>query len=351
MFFKSKKVIGLDIGTSSLKLAELDVSKGGAVLQGFRVAPTPLNSVSGGEITDVGSLSTAIRGLADDLRSSRKSVATGMWGMAVIVKKITMAKPESKKVLKDTIRYEAEQYIPFDINNVSLAYHVLESVSTPGAIDVLLIAAQNELVGQYQQAIEIAGLSCAVIDVAGFALANLFELNYGKFPGENIGLLNFGAAVTNFVVISNGDVVFCRDIPVGGMNYTNEISKSMGISVQEAEMLKLSAVARQEVPDEVVSLISATNETVAEEVRNSLDFLNATTNGLTLNRCLVTGGASSTTGLMDAVARVSSLTLEPFNPFIRIKVNSKKVAPEFLSQISSFSAIAMGLGLRQGGDS
>jgi type IV pilus assembly protein PilM len=350
MFFKSKKVIGLDIGTSSLKLVELDVSKNGAVLQGFRLAPTPPNTVAGGEISDPATLGSAIRMLTTELGSKRKAVNTGMWGTAVIVKKITMPKMD-RKLLNDQIRYEAEQYIPFDIANVSLAHHVLTSPSSPDTQDVLLIAAQNELVAQYSQTIEMAGLECRIVDVNGFALANCFEMNYGRFPGENIGLFNFGASVTNFVVISNGEIVFCRDISVGGLNYTNEISKSMGISIHEAEMLKLSAVARQEVPDDVVSLISATNETMAEEVRNSLDFLSATTNGLALNRCLVTGGASGTTGLMDSISRVTGLSLEPFNPFIQVKPNAKKLSPEYLQQISAFSAISIGLGLREAGDS
>lgn len=349
MFFKSKKVIGLDIGTSSLKLAELDVTKGGATLQSFRLAPTPLNAINGGEISDPASLGSAIRALVAESGTKRKLAATGMWGMSVIVKKITMPKMD-RKMLNDQIRYEAEQYIPFDINNVSLSHHVLSTSSTPDTDDVLLIAAQNELVSQYTQSLEIGGLECKVLDVSGFALANCYEMNYGRNV-ENVGLLNFGASVTNFVVISNGEVVFCRDIPVGGSNYTNEISKGMGVSTQEAEILKLSAVARQEVPDDVISLISATNETVADEVRNSLDFLNATTNGLALNRCLVTGGASVTTGLMDAVSRISGLPLESFNPFQRVRANTRRLADGDLDRMAVFAGVALGLGMRQAGDS
>lgn len=348
MFFKSKKVIGLDIGSSSLKLVEMDVSKNGAVLQNFRLAPTPQGAVTEGEITDPSSLGSAVRMLADDLGSRRKNVCTGMWGMAVIVKKITMPKMD-RKLLNDQIRYEAEQYIPFDINNVSLAHHVLGG-GAGDTMDVLLVAAQSEIVKNYSDAVELAGLDCKVLDVNGFALANCFEMNYGRFPGENIGILNIGASVTNFVVISNGDIVFCRDVSTGGSHYTNAISKGMGVSQQEAEMLKLSAVARQEVPDDVVSLISSTNESVADEIRNSFDFLSATTNGLTLNRCLVTGGASMTTGLMDAINRMTGLALEPFNPFLRVKTNAKKLEPEYVQQITPLASIALGLGLREMGD-
>ncbi|WP_374078171.1 type IV pilus assembly protein PilM [Bdellovibrio bacteriovorus] len=349
MFFKSKKVIGLDIGTSSIKLAEMDFSGKGAQLLSFGFAPTPPNSVSGGEIVDIASVGVAIQSLINEVKSKRKSIATAMWGTAVIVKKITIPKMD-KKLIKDQIRFEAEQYIPFDINNISLAHHILAGSSSPDTMDILLIAAQNELVTQYTQVIEVSGLTCGVLDVSGFALANAFELNYGKIPGEVIGLLNFGASITNFVVVQNGEVIFCRDIPVGGANYTNEIHKAMGVTVAEAEALKLSAISRREVPDEVHSIISATNEAVTEEIRSSLDFLSATTNGLVLNRCFYTGGSSATSGLTETVSRVTGILLEPFNPFLRVKANPKKFSPEYLEQISSFAGVVTGLALREVGD-
>ncbi|MGZ3771406.1 MAG: type IV pilus assembly protein PilM [Bdellovibrio sp.] len=350
MFFKSKKVIGLDIGTSSIKLAELEFKgKGNAQLLSFGFAPTPVNSVSGGEIIDIASVGLAIQALINEVKTKRKNVATAMWGTAVIVKKITIPKMD-KKLVNDQIRFEAEQYIPFDINNISLSHHVIPGPANVDTMDVLLIAAQNELVNQYTQVVEISGLSCSVIDVSGFALANAFELNYGKLPGETIGLLNFGASITNFVVLQNGEVIFCRDIPVGGSNYTNEIHKTMGVTVAEAEALKLSAISKREVPDEVHSVISATNETVTEEIRSSLDFLSATTNGLMLNRCFYTGGSSATSGLVETVRRVTGIPMQPFNPFLKIKANPKKFSPEYLEQISSFAGVVTGLGLRQLGD-
>lgn len=349
MLFKSKKVIGLDIGTSSIKLAEMDVGGKDVQLLSFGFVPTPPNSVTGGEIVDVGSVGNAIKTLINEVKTKRKNVATAMWGTAVIVKKITIPKMD-KKLIKDQIRFEAEQYIPFDINNISLAYHVLTGSSSPDTIDLLLIAAQNELVSQYTQVLEVCGLNCGVLDVSGFALANSFELNYGKFNHEVIGLLNFGASITNFVVVKDGEVIFCRDIPVGGINYTNEIHKVMGITIPEAEALKLSASSGKEVPDEVHSIISATNDAVTEEIRSSLDFLSATTNGLTLNRCYYTGGSSATSGLVEAVSRTNNVPMEILNPFLKVKANPKKFTPDYLEQISSFASVVTGLALRQMGD-
>jgi type IV pilus assembly protein PilM len=349
MFFTSKRVIGLDIGTSSIKLAEMDVSRKGAQLLSFGFAPIPQGAVTGGEISDVPSVGMAIQSLVAEVGSKRKVAATAMWGTAVIVKKITIPRID-KKLIKDQIRFEAEQYIPFDINNISLAHHVLSSSASPDTMDILLVAAQNELVTQYTQAITMTGLSCGVLDVSGFALANCFELNYGRIPRDVIGILNFGASITNFVVIQNGEVIFCRDIPVGGANYTNEIHKAMGVTIAEAEALKLSAVSGREVPDEVHSIISATNEAITDEIRNSLDFLSATTNGTTLNRCFFTGGSSGISGLVESVSRSTGIPMEPFNPFVAVRANPKKFSPEYLHQISNFAGVAIGLALRTPGD-
>lgn len=349
MFFKSNKVIGLDIGTTSIKLAELKVSRNGATLESFAIVPTPASSVAGGEIHDITSVAMAIQSLIQEAKTKTKLAATGMWGTAVIVKKVTMPRMD-RKLIKDQIRFEAEQYIPFDLSNVSLAYHELHTNNTPESMDVLLIAAQNELVIQYSQAVEVAGLKCSVLDVSGFALANLFEFNYGKV-GETVGLVNVGANVTNFVVIQNGDVVFCRDIPVGGATYTNEIHKTLGITIQEAESLKMSASAGREVPDDVHSVLSQTNEVIADEIRNAIDFLGATTNGVNIHRFYVSGGASITPGLTDTLVRSTGISCEPLSPWLKIKGNPKKVNLQYMEQVTAFSPVALGLALRKAGDS
>ncbi|MEK6775047.1 MAG: type IV pilus assembly protein PilM [Bdellovibrionota bacterium] len=349
MFFSSKRVIGLDIGTSSIKMAEMEVSKSGATLLSFVLAPTPTNSVSTGEISNPNMVGGVISGMFSELRSKRKYVSTGLWGTAVIVKKITIPKME-KKLIRDQIRFEAEQYIPFDVNNISLDYFLLSNSNSPDTLDVLLVAAQNEVVNQYVSTITNAALKIAVIDVSGFALANTFEMNYGRFRNENIGVFNFGSSVTNFVVISHGQVIFCRDIPVGGSNYTNEISKNLGVSLIEAESLKISASLRREVPEEVHSIIGSTSEAVIEEIKNSLDFLSATTNGLTLNRCFYTGGGAATSGMIDSMIKSTGLGFEPMNCFRKIKYSSKKISPAYLQQIGNYSSVALGLAARQDGD-
>jgi type IV pilus assembly protein PilM len=254
------------------------------------------------------------------------------------------------RLLKEQIKFEAEQYIPFDVNNISLTHLVLPTLSQGSTMDVLLIAAQNEIITQYLAAIENANLTTSILEVTGFSLANIFEYNYGKFRDQVIGIFNFGASVTNFVVIAQGDVVFSRDILVGGSSYTNEISKNLGISIPEAESLKISASSKKDIPEEVGTYMQITTDSIIDEIKNSMDLLNVSTNGIAINKCYYTGGAGSTLGLIESLVKSTGVPFELLNPFKKMQANPKKFSPAFLKQINQFSAVSLGLALRQVSD-
>lgn len=348
MLFGSKKLIGLDIGTSTIKIAEMEVGRGNVQLNSFGFVPTPASSLNGGEITNAGAISQVVQLLLKEIKTKRKLVCTGLWGTAVIVKKITIPRIE-KKLISEQIQWEAEQYLPFDISTISLAYHVVNPNSTHETMDILLIAAQHEIVNQYRSAIHGSGAELGILDVSGFALANVFEVNYGRSK-DTIGLINIGSGVTNFVVLNQGEVIFSRDVAIGGFNYTNEISKELSITLPEAESLKLSAVNRGAVPDEVHSIISATNDLVTDEIRNSFEFFVGSNTGAAFSRCFVTGGSSSVPGLMEQISKATNVSTERMNPFNRIRA-AKSFTSAYLKQIAPFAAVAMGLGARQVGDS
>ena len=348
-FLKSKKVIGVDIGSSSIKIVEADSGSQSIDLLAFGIAPTPDGAVSNGEIVDPPAIAATVRGLIDDIGTKRKLLSTAMSGSAVMVRKITIPKIE-KKFIRDQVRFEAEQNIPFDINQIVLSHHVLSHSSSIDTMDVLLVAAQNVFISQIHQVCGLIGLECGVLDVAGFALANTFEANYGRLPGT-VGIFNFGASSTSFVVLLNGEVVFYRDIPVGGILYTSEIHKNLGLTLPEAESLKIAASTSRDVPDEVHSILSAMNEQTAEEVRNILEVLSASSNGLSLNRCFYSGGSAATPGLIDAASKAAGVKFEYFNPALRVKANSKKFSAQYLNQIAPFMSVSLGLSLRKVGDS
>ena len=350
MFFKSKKLIGLDIGTANIKMAELEVTRKGGHLTSFSVMPTPPRAINGGEVTDPGAISDTLNGMITSLKPKRKNVAVGLWGTSVITKRISIPQMD-EKLVAGQIKWEAEQYIPFDINEVNVDFKTLKHFqASPETMEVLLVAARQDMAFLYQDIVQSAGLTCSVIDVSGFALANCFLHNWPATQGQTIAVMNVGAGITNFVVIENGEVIFCRDIPVGGLTYTAEIQKAMGVSQEEAEAMKISACTGQAAPDEVPKIIQASHELICEEVQSSLDFFVNTTPGLPVHQCFVTGGAARTTGLLSALGQSTKLQLESFNPFQLITVDEKTLSPSYISEIRDFAAVAMGLGLRLTGD-
>ena len=350
MFFKSKKLIGLDIGSANIKLAEIDYSRKGSTLVNFVIRPTPPRAINGGELADPAAISETIKSMMVTLKSKRKIAAVGLWGTSVITKRITVPQMD-EKLVGGQIRWEAEQYIPFDINEVNIDFKVLKNFqSSPETMDILLVAARQDVALLYQDIVQSAGLQCGVIDVSGFALANCFMNNWGAVKGQTVALMNIGASVTNFIVIENGEIVFCRDIPVGGHSYTSEIQKGMGISPEEAEAMKISACTGQAAPEDVAKLIQATHDVIAEEIQSSLDFFVNTTPGLPVQQCFVTGGASRTVGLIKHLGQHTKMSFQIFDPFRAVRINDKNLNSEFVSEIRDFASTSVGLGMREVGD-
>ncbi len=345
MFFGEKKLVAIDIGTTSLKLAEIESSRRGLVLKRFAIYPLNPGLVVGGEISDAAAVAQCISTLVKSNKIKTKFAATGLWGGSVIVKKISMPKMEASLVAEQ-VKWEAEQYIPFDINEISLEHHILKNRANSDSLEVLLVAAKQDFVFRSVETIESAGLSCSVLDVSAFALANCFEANYGQLDGT-VALLNIGASVTNLVVLDRGEVIFCRDIPVGGGSYTNEINKAMGVSLVEAESLKISASMGQEVPSEVNSIIAAASEQVVEEIRNSFEFYTATAAGANIQRLYVSGGSIYIPGLVEQLAKTIGAPYEIFDPFLKITYDQKMFTAEAISQIKAICPVAIGLAMRK----
>lgn len=343
-----KKLIGLDIGSSTIKMAELEVKGGIPRLLSFNFLPTPQGSVGAGDISNIAAVAETIQVLKQKTKTKTNLVAIGMWGTSVIIKKIAMPRVE-KKLIPQQIQWEAEQYIPFDPSEISLTYHILPGPPNTETIDVLLVAAQNAIVSQFLNTITSAGLDIGVLDVGGFALANCFELNYGKAMGQTIALLNVGANVTNFVVVHNGDVIFSRDMPFGGSNYTLEIHKELGVTIPEAEALKLSAATGGDVPEQVQHILGTINATAVEEMRTSFDYFAASVPGYTVGKCYFTGGSSSIPNLIIGISDSLNISFEPLNPFLKVKP-PLGFNPEYMQQLAPYAAVAIGLALRQAGD-
>lgn len=338
-----KSLLGIDLGSSSIKIADLKVSGKRATLNDMIMLPLGKGAVEGGDVVNPDMVSHCISAGIANKKYAKKRVAIGMFGGAVIVKKISMPKMDPK-IVSEQLRWEAEQYIPFNIEEAVFDFHILKTVNQE-TMDVLLVATRQEHIFRYFESIESAGLSCAVVDVNGLALANCFEFNYGQVQGT-VALINIGSSVTNLVILENGNVVFSRDIPYGGFLYDAEISRDLGVGPQEAESLKLGVSFQQETPQEVVNIIGSVNETLGLEINNSFDFYKTSGNNLSVDQIYLSGGVIQTPGLMQKIQETTNVGCAILDPFQKIDVNSKKFTPEIKEQIKLFSPIALGLGLR-----
>ncbi len=348
MLFSSKKVVGIDLGSSSIKLAQVSKSKSGATLDHFAIIQTPAQSINNGDILDPFQVGEALKINHKNLKFTSKNACIGMWGATSIVKKIKIPRVEPK-ALKEQIKYEAQQYLPFDISQVAIDYHVLPFASTAEQLDVLIVAGQIELMTKYIEVVSYGNLKISIIDVNSLALANSFEFNYGKI-NEPIGLFNFGSTTTQFVVVFQGEVLFARDIPVGGTQLTYEISNSLSMTMEEAESLKLSSLKGGAVPENMKSAVTTAISQIIDEIKNSLDFYSASGGDFQLSRAFYTGGSSQTEGLIEALSQEIKMNFEAINPFLKVKAH-KKYTPEYLNQIAPFISVSLGLGLREVGDS
>ncbi len=278
-------------------------------------------------------------------------MAAAVSGHSVIVKKVSLP-TMSRDELDEQIRWEAEQYIPFDVNEVNLDFQILDDESGDGQMDVLLVAAKKDLIDDYVQVISEAGLQPAVIDVAAFAVENAYEGNYETNREDTIALVNIGAQVVNINVVANGIPTFTRDITTAGNQYTEEIQKTLSVGFEEAERLKLGARAGEEsqdvVPQEVEKAMQAVTETVIGEISRSLDFYAATSAESRISKVYLSGGSASVTGFLEAFRERTGHDVEMLNPLNRM-IPSSKFEPEYLDEVAPALGVSVGLAMRQVG--
>jgi len=349
MFFsKQREVVGIDIGSSSVKLVQMMAQKDSYVLQHVGIAPLPPEAIVDNTLMDSSSIVEVLNNLLDGLDIRAKDAACSVSGNAVIIRKISLpAMPQDE--LEDQIQWEAEQYIPFDINDVNMDFQILASdENDPSKMNVLLVASKKDIINDYLSVFNETGLRLTVVDVDAFAVQNAFELNYEVPPGEVIALINIGASVMNMNILKDGASLFTRDVQMGGNLFTEELQKQFGISSEEAEQLKITGNAPD--PERYRETISRVNETLALEMRRSLDFYNSTAGDERIARIYLSGGCSKTAMLTDVVSQRLGIPAEILNPFQKIAYNEKDFDTDYLMEIGPLATVAMGLATRRLGD-
>lgn len=351
MLFKKKKdIIGIDIGSSSIKLVQLKPVKGKFELVNIGMLPLPPEAIVDNSIMDSVVIVDNLRNLVESLKIKTKNVATSISGHSVIIRKIRLPIMTEEET-ETSIQFEAEQFIPFDISEVNLDFQILGAdPNDPSQMNVMLVAAKKDFVNDYLAVFQECGMTPLVMDIDCFAMENAYELNYQPTEEEVVALINMGASALNVNVLKEGTSVFTRDIQVGGNSYNEELQKRLGVSSEDAEELKLGA----ELPDIDVSAVEETiidtNNNIVQEVQRSLDFYSATSAEEKVERIFVTGGASKTKMLIEALEERLGLPIEPLNPFQELVVNEKNFDSDYLDAMAPLFSVAVGLGTRRMGD-
>jgi type IV pilus assembly protein PilM len=349
---KSKAVVGLDIGSSAVKAVELKPAGKSWRVSAFGAEPVPPDSIVDGAIIDGTAVAEAIRRLFESRQFKTKEVAASLSGNAVIVKKISLPVMTASE-LAESIYWEAEQYIPFDIQDVNLDYQILNpgtAADANGTMDVLLVAAKKEKIADYTGVIAQAGRVPVVVDVDAFALQNAYELNYGLDPQTVVVLLNAGASAININILSGEQSVFTRDISTGGNAYTEAVQKELGLPFDSAEQLKKGHPVDGPTFDDVKPVLHAMTENVLLEIHKTFDFFKATASSDRIDRIVLSGGSARVDGFAHAVEERFGAPVELFNPFARIAVEAQKLQIDDLEGIAPTAAVAVGLALRRAGD-
>ena len=352
LFGKKKGLVGVDIGSSAIKVVELKQGgKGGAEYQlvNIGVEPLPPEAIVDGAIMDSGAVIDAIQRVFGAQKVKTSDVATSVSGNAVIVKKISLPQMTPEE-LQESIHWEAEQYIPFDIQDVAIDYEVIEGGGSGGNMDVLLVAVKKDKISDYTSAITQAGKTPQVVDVDVFALQNCYEINYGVDPGRVIALLNVGASIMNINIVKGGSSIFNRDIAVGGNQYTDAVQKELNLSFDQAEALKRGGRVEGVAADNLHPILQAVSENIALEIQKTFDFFKATSSEDRIDAIFLCGGSAKVHGLRELLAERFEAGVDLLNPFNSITYNPRDFDPDFINEIAPQAAIAVGLAIRKVGD-
>jgi len=351
LFNRSRNLVGLDIGSSAIKMVELRPKKkgGGWELVAFGHQPLSPEAIVDGAIMDAQLVAEAIQMLVADTKIKNKDVATSLSGHSVIIKRISL-QPMDDAALSESITWEAEQYIPFDIDEVSLDFQRLEtSMGEEGGMDVLLAAVKKEKIAHYTDVIKQANLVPKLVDIDIFCVQNAYELNYEIPPNEVQALINLGASVTNIAVLQGRQPIFWRDISVGGNQYTEAIQKELSMSYEQAERLKKGQEVEGVPLASATPIVNSVSEEIGNEIQKTLDFFKATTIDAPVDRIVLAGGSARVLGFRSYLAERFEAQVDLMDPLRNVE-KAKDVNLDRLDDVLPSLAVAVGLAIRSLGD-
>jgi type IV pilus assembly protein PilM len=341
---REQLVVGVDIGSHSVKVCELKKTDKGYHILALGSALLPEGAVDDGTLNEPETVGAVIAELFKNLKIRNKKVGFSISGYSVIVKKVNLAVMEEEQ-LEEYIMQEAEQYIPFDISDVYLDYQDLKTnTKDSDRTDVMLVAAKKEIVDDYLDMLRSINLQPAVVDVDGFALENTYETIYEK--SDNVALVDIGASKMNINILAEGISVVARDIVVGSRQLTEQIQGAFDLEYDEAEALKLGQIPAEEKREEMEEIFSSTCTQWVLEIKKAIDLYHSNNPDKPLTRLVLSGGGSKVVGLADFLESETAIPVEIFNPFSNMTYNKKKIDAEYINRVGPEMAIVSGIAIR-----
>jgi len=350
---EGRNLVGVDIGTASIKVCQVKETRKGLGLVRLGYAPLGPQVIVDGQVMDSGAVIEALQKVFHDAKIRQKECALSVSGQSVIIRKITVPMMTEAE-LEEQIQWEAEQHIPFDIKDVHVDYQVLRRRAEASQMDLLLVAAKRDQIEEYAQLARNAKLKPLVCDIDAFTVQNLFEYSRTLPQDQTIALINVGASLSSLNIIANGVSAFTREIANGGNGITEEIQKQLNVPHDQAEAYKCGGSASAEdptragmVPQQVVQVIEAVSDTIAAEIQRSLDFFMATSGEGEIARIYVTGGSANLAALARAIERRARVSVETWSPVEKLTIEAKEVDPSLLQARAAQLSVALGLSLRK----
>lgn len=343
---EGKNLIGVDIGSSAIKVCQIKEGRKGLSLQRCAFVPLPPQTIVDGQVVEPAKVVDALKRAIGQAKIRRRAVALSVSGQSVIIRKISVPLMTAEE-LSEQISWEAEQHIPFDIKDVQVDYQVLRKRPEDSQMDLLLVAAKKDQIHGYAQLARDAKLKPIVVDIDAFTVQNLFEVTRGMPQGQTVALINLGATMSTLNIVTSGVSAFTREIASGGNAITQELQRQLQVPFEYAESLKCGVSPDgRPIPPHLPQLMDPVLDSIAAEIQRSLDFFMATSGEGEIAQVYVTGGTANVLGLVAAVERRVRVPTQAWSPIERFALEAA-VDRAMLQQRQAQFAVALGLALRK----
>lgn len=343
-----KNLVGVDIGLSAVKLAVLEGKGEDFTLSKYMQVALPEGAIIEDEIQKPEEISAAIAEAANEAGISPLVACLGIAGPNTVARKLQLAGGSDEEI-EDQVLWEAEQYLPFDIEESTVDYHLVGE-NEGGGVDVIVAASKKDVIINYRELVEEAGGVVKIADLGVLAVTNVFELVMGDKlddPEPSYLILDMGAQTTFFIIYKAGMIVFTKEINVGGIMITEEIQRQMGVNYHEAEDLKITGDENGNLPEEILEIIDDVVETFFSEIKKAIDFYISSTSDESLATCVVTGGSALIPGILEGLEALLGVDVSVLNPFDAIGYKEKNFSEEEINQIAYMGVQALGLAMRK----